>query len=619
MMSKSNLTGEVSSLAVERWDKRSLKFAVKASAYFLLGLLSSRAVIFGKCAPFGIAAVAASPPINGIFILLGVVVGNMLPYGAQYSLRYVAAAAAVFAFKWLLSDFSDFSSHKAFAPVLASGSCLITGFAVVVTGGGLYYGSIILLAETLLCGCSVVFFEGAFKAFDNPKELWSLSPQLLVSVTITFCVILLALEPLQFAGISLGRIAGIIIVLIAARYGRESAGAVSGISAGIILSLTGGNMSHILAGYGFGGLIAGVFAPLGRFACAASFILANLITNISLGGSSAALTGSFETVAAAVAFLVLPESLLCRISGALVPSYGDDGGKVKSECALNQLKASSQALNEIAHTIRQVNYKLKGMQNDDISVIFDEASNIVCKSCGMCMYCWNTVYDDTMGVLGSLSDKLQHGGTAAREDVPDYFAAHCCKLNDLLFAVNRCYGQYAARRAASLRTQQIRELLTGEIQNTALILSSIADDFADNTRSEDGGDRIKPAFAACGLSVANSCVCTDTHGHMTVHAWIDGSSVSRINSSELRDSLSKVCGEPLCGPKILDEPETGRLHMQFTRRPEFSISFGAAAIRKTGETLCGDACESFVDSHGRGGYEYLSDGMGSGGAAANGR
>lgn len=615
MMLKSNSAAGNLSTAFQSNVENSIGGALlRAAVGIFAGLFASRAMMFGKCAPFGIAAVAAASPGYGIFVLLGSITGYLLPGGPDYGMRYVAACAAVFLIKWVLSGFNELVLHPAFNPAIASAAALITGAAIVIAGGAVPYDILILFAETLLCGCSAVFFGQALNYIKKSSGLWGLSQRELISVIISLCVVLLALERVQFSGISLGRIAAIFVILSAARYGKETGGTITGVSTGMFLSLGGGHALYMLPGYGFGGLVAGVFAQFGRFACVLSFALANVIAGITASGSTTqALTGIYETVVASVIFLLVPESLLCRISGVFVPAGASDGRSVIDKMQ-KRLIDCAKALEDVSETVNEVTGKLSQTNTNDISEVYRDASDDTCKKCGMHMYCWGTVYNDTMSALNDTSEPLKKNRSLKRDDIPKHFAARCCKLTELIGTINRCYAEFLARKAADLKTGQLRRLLAPQLGSAACLLRDVASGFSPDKNSIKGGERVKAALAACGILSKNSEVSVDGRGRITVEAAIEGDS-KKVNREAMLSALSASCGRKLEGPEVLSGGEDGAVRLVFRQKPHFSVSFGEAAIQKTGETLCGDACQCFVDDQNRA-MLILSDGMGCGPRAA---
>lgn len=610
-----NGTSVVSLATVFSKSKKGLLLAiVRALFCFIIGMLTAQAKIFGICSPFGIAAVAAASPKDSIFVLFGAMVGYLLPSSVEYSIRYVAAVITVFLFKFLLSHIEEIKISKLYIPLLAGVPCLITGIAVIAAGDNSPFEVLIFIIEVLLCSCSAIFFYQTSDYLEKPSTLWGLSQRELISVTISCCILLLSLEGIQFSGISLGRILSIFLILAAARYGKENGGAIMGVSTGLFLSLFSTNMSAIVLGYGFGGLIAGVFSPMGRIFCVISFALTNIITSVSNGSDlTSALTCLYEVAVGSILFMIVPEKYLCRLSGLFMPTNQTSEKKVREE-VYDKLIKSAETLDEISDMVVQVRSKLKHTQSDDISEVFSTVSETTCKKCGMRMYCWGTVYNDTMNSLNDLGGLLKKDNHIERSDLPKHFAARCCKLNDLIASINSSYALMLAKRSAEIKVDQLRAITAPSFSNSACLMRDLAMSISLSKKRVDGSERIRSALAACGLSSISSEVYIDGFGRLSIEAEIEGRT-SHISRDKLLRTLKQSCGRSLDGPKISQIDGEDNIRMLFTQKPELSVSFGEAEIQKTGESLCGDACETFVDEYGRA-ILILSDGMGCGGRAA---
>lgn len=578
-----------------------------AAACFGAGFMASRALVFGDLAPFGIAAVTAAKKKALPFILLGAVFGTVLPHGPAYPIRYIAAMGAALVFRLLCAGMGGRSA--VYAPACAAAASGLTGAAVVLANGMQTHDAALCFAEMILCGCSAYFFEKAAPFLSQPSKLWGLRRRDLVSVLISFCVLLLALQPLAVHGISLGRIAGVLAILIAARFGGAGAGCAAGASMGLVLGLGGQDMAPVLAGYGFGGLIAGFFAPLGRFGCALAFVLANAAAGANMGGSSQVTADIVEVIAASVLFLLLPDKLLCRLSALFVAA---DERVSSKNTARSRLMEASQALRDVADTISRVGERLATMRSDDtLQHVFDEASDRACHRCGMRAYCWNTAYNDTMDAMNHLGVALRASGTATRKDVPKHFSGRCCRLGELLEAINRCYSEYTARNAARRQINGLRRMLSEQWNVIASFLSELGES-AVTKQVDLAPEPVRAAFATCGLAAEQAACRLDEKGHMSVEARVSTYPKSPINRTELAAELSVACGRRLDGPKVsLSGRETV---LRFRQKALYQIEYGQYSIRKSGEKLCGDAAFAF-EENGRA-VLLLSDGMGVGGSAA---
>ena len=613
MSRKSYAAYNISGIFAGHLETQAGKMFLNAATSFLAGLLTSRATILGGFSPFGIAMVAASSRTDSIFALLGAGIGYLLPYGPEYQMRYVAAAIIVFIFKWLFSGFEDTYQNPILLPAIAAAASLLTGIAVIISSGMTLSLTVDLVAETLICSCAVVFFEKALPFLRSPSRLWGLNRRELVSIIITYCVMLLAVSQLNFSGIALGRIIGVVTVLIAARYGSEAGGCITGAAVGLILGLGDRNMMFILGGYAFGGLMAGIFASAGRFGCTAAFILANAVVDISVGSTPQVIAGLYEVMAATVIFMLLPEKFLCRFSSVFFPVRELTGTKTAKNSISARLTAAATALGEVADTVSKVGDKLQNITEENISSVYSDAADITCKRCGMRMYCWGTAYNDTMDAFNGLTNVIEKKGELAREDVPRHFAGRCCRLGDLLSSINRCYGEFTTRSSSQRKTEFLRGLLIEEFGGLAIFLKDLSGDMSGTAEENHNDEEIRAAFSACGLSVSESVCSIDEKGRVSIEAAIEKKGKTVVNKQNLLEELSAVCGHKLDGPYVLGDKD--QLTLSFTQKPVLTCAFGKAVIKKSGEKLCGDAAESFVDEQGCA-VMILSDGMGCGGSAA---
>jgi stage II sporulation protein E len=613
-MSKSSFTeSNIGSLVASRLESKSGHAVLNAAVSFGAGVLFSRAEVFGSSTPFGVAAVAAADVGDTFFVMIGAIVGYLLPYGGEFSSKYIAAALAVFVIRLILSGFKSLASHPATSPVIASVTLLLTGMAVVFNNGMHPYDIVICLAETLLCGCAVLFLAVAVPLLKNPSKMWALDQQQRICVTISFCLLLLSISKLNIQGISLAHIIGILAVLIASRYGKEAGGSITGVAVGIILGFGDKSMMPMLANYGFGGLIAGVFAPLGRFGCAVAFILANTVSGLYLGSTNTVIIGLYEVLIATVLFMLIPEKFLCKFSVFFVTSHSDSSLENLKTTVSTRLVSVADALEEVSHTVTQVSRKLHNINNEDISVVYHNASLQTCKKCNMKMFCWETAYNDTMGVCNDMTKQLKNEHQIVRSDVPEHFAKRCIKLNEFLSSVNKCYSEYQANDFEQQKSTQLRNVLAEQFGGISNLLKDLATEFSAFTRTEFGRtDRVRTAFASCGLETSESSCRIDSRGRMTLEAEIKPGH-SRVSRNELVNELSHACGKVLSQPEITNEGEL--VHLKFYQKPQFTVKFGQAYLKKDGERLCGDAFDTFLDGSGQA-VMILSDGMGSGGRAA---
>ncbi len=82
--------------------QEAMKSIAQQAAFFALGLLAARAVVFGRCAPFGVAMAAAGPWEYTAAITLGAALGYILPGAVTVPMHCLMALFACVGIRWAL-------------------------------------------------------------------------------------------------------------------------------------------------------------------------------------------------------------------------------------------------------------------------------------------------------------------------------------------------------------------------------------------------------------------------------------------------------------------------------------------------------------------------------------
>ena len=259
------------------WDRAREAFsspyarkAILNTASFLGGMLCSRGLVFGKFAPFGVAAVASVPREGLWAAALGAFLGYLLPSPAAVPVRYAAAILAVTAIRWSLSELKGLNNHALFAPIVTFLPLLLTGMTLVLLNGSLNYTAALYVAESFLgAGCAYFLRRAANLLLGLTGDGKRRSSPVydsgdLAALVASVGVVALSFSGITFGGVSLGRMLLVLLVLTCARLGGVGGGTVAGVAAGVIQGLSTAGLSYLSGAYGLGGLMAGVFSPHGQ-------------------------------------------------------------------------------------------------------------------------------------------------------------------------------------------------------------------------------------------------------------------------------------------------------------------------------------------------------------------
>ena len=589
-----------------------LRQVARVAVWALVGLIVPRASVYGGMYPFGIGVAAAVSGPGALVVYFAAVVGYLLPMGAAFPLRYVAAIAAVGGIRWALGSLPAVSKRKGFAPVLAFLATAATGLAMSMAGGADVYKALLILAESLIAGGFAYFFAISMHAMQE-GNVPTLTAQQQAGLVVTGSVVLMALSAVQFAGISPGRIAAVVLVLLLARCGKEQGGAIAGVVLGVAMAMASPDHLVLAAAYAFGGLMAGIFSRFGRFAGAGGFLVSNILVYMITASDLTVVVSIYEVLAGSVLFVVLPRSVDKTINRFFVRGRDIPAVEGLRRSMVMRLDVASKAMGEVASTVDSVSKKLAGLSAPDLGSVYRGVSDSVCRVCGLRMYCWENCFSDTMSSLNDLTPILREKGHVDRNQITGHLARHCGRLEEIAAKVNAGYSEHLVREGAWRRLSEIRTVATDQFAGMAGLLEELSANFTGAQQVDtEAAARVLAVCEDHGLLVEDAVCFVGKTGRMTVEILADDTGVRLGHGRWFRD-ICEACGREFDHPVV--SRIGGAAKITLNEKPVFSLSVGSAQLHCTNEKLCGDAFETFPDGSGRM-VTVLSDGMGSGGRAA---
>ena len=591
------------------------KSAAKQIAAFTVGLLFSRGIVFAQYAPFGIAAAAAAPYDVLLSVVLGGTAGYLLPSNAVLPVHYIAALLAAAAIRWTLSGLAKLRMHPGFAPATAFLPTLVTGLSIVAVNGSGVITASMYISEALLSGGAAYFFFRTVSAVSSGRRAGEWSTQEIACASLTAAIFILSISGLEIAGISIARVIAVIMILFAARYGGVSGGSVAGVTAGVVFSLESAGVSYLSGAYALGGLMAGLFSPAGRFASAAAFVLSNGIASLQVGNSTAVMNGLYEVMAATVIYMLVP----VKAGGPLIGIFSrgaDDSRRAEGlrRSVIMKLDYAAKALGNVSQSVDEVSKKLSTACAPDISGVYHKSADEVCCNCGLKTYCWTRNFNDSMNVFNDLTEKLRKKGKIGREDFSPHFATHCGRINPMVEAVNKNYGEFAIKDAAENRARQIRGVVAGQFETTSRMLEDMAGELELYEKFDfTAAQKVEEVLRLAGAIPIDVSCRADRFGRISVEAVMNQGECAHLSKSEITKEISRVCGRSFQVPCI--SRAGGECRIQMNEMPAYRVKTGCAQHICGNGNLCGDCWKSFPDGNGRQ-IVIISDGMGTGGRAA---
>lgn len=578
----------------------------------VLGFLSARGLVFGKYAPFAVAAAATSPFSLMWTTVMGGSLGYLIPSAVDVPARYIAALLAVGAIRWSLSELKAVRDHPVFAPAVAFLPLLATGVTMVFINGSLSNVTAMYVAEAFLGAGTAYFLKRTVFLLETHRESAVFDSGDVAAVIVTLGVLLLSFSGVTISGVSVGRILIVLTILVCARLGGLSGGAVAGIAAGAVQGLSTAGLSYLSGAYGLGGLMAGVFSPLGKVAVAVAFVISNGIASLQVNGSVQVFYGAVEVAAASILYMLLPQSR--RLTNLFAVRHDRLPGDSLRKNVILRLRYAADAMQGASESVDKLSKALQESAADDLPGVYGRAAEKVCMSCSQCAVCWRKNRDETQKSFSRLTYPLREHGRVDRSDFDMPFLTRCGRAAEIRDAINGEYRELLAKESARMRAEQVRAVVEEHFRSTAQMLGDMAEEFEQYQHfDEDSAEQVREVLRRHELTPIEVCCRIDKFGRMTVEAHVMRTRGVHINKGQLTREISDACGRTFAQPGVSVSGD--RLRLQLSQKPVYMIQRGFAQHAANGAALCGDCATAFTDGSGRY-FAVLSDGMGTGGRAA---
>lgn len=581
--------------------------------YLLCGLLVSRGTLLGTLAPFGASYAAAVPKKYLFSSLVGTAFGYILLKPTD-SFRYIAVIVAIGALRWLMGDIEKVSKSRLFAPLAAFLPTLATGIALLFASTSTLSSFADCFIEAVLSGAAAYFISVSVQLADEKRGISAYTRQETASLVMTGCVLILAFGSLTFENISLGRIIAITAVLLCARYGGVNGGAVCGIATGAVFSIASRAQGFVCSGFAFGGLIAGMFAPVGKLGCAIAFLISNGIMSLAFGQNTQLAAVLIESLIGSVVFMILPKEVGNIISPVFSNEKNSSLGETLRKNIVMRLDFASKAIYNVRNDVNSVSDKLKDLYSPSFSVVCENVEKEVCNNCGLKTYCYEHRQGVTRDDFFRLEELLEAQGRISESDVEDAFVKNCCKKGEIARSMNLNYREYLSAIEAQRRVSDVRGVVAGQFSGVSDILSDLSDEFMNTMRCDlDSSERIISALSALG-AIPVECIClVSDGGRMSVELELSSKGDSKLSKGTIMREVSKCCGRRFDLPTVTCEGD--RIRAALCEMPVYDVEIGSDQHIANNGKLCGDCLDYFNDGFGKT-YALVCDGMGTGGRAA---
>lgn len=574
----------------------------------VLGLLMARTSLWGGIAPLGAALSAGIAKKYLSAAAFGSLLGYIIPSGEISALRYTAVLLAITAIRYIISGLKGVGKNAVWSGVTAL--FVVTGVNLASVGADFARYGAGGVAEGLLAAVGAYFIS---KASNYKLSLLNPSIEQTASLLISVNLAVVSLYSVSIDGISLGRIAMILLILFAARYGRTGIASICSITAAgmTVISDGGPQMAVVMC---LSGLSTGVFASMGKAACIIAEVSVAGVWAIVSTGSREALCFLIESVAAGLIFLIIPKTVTSSLSTIIAPPTVTPDTKGLRRTLTMRLGFASAALHGVSETVEDVARCLSISKKPSFATVLQKTEDEACKGCTFHMYCWEKQRKVTVDAALGMSDAIRKCRPVDLADVPDEFTERCLRIERFEDALSKNYTDFLSDINAEKRIAEMRSIVSHQMDGIADMLEELSDEFR-TAQNYDINQASRVAAALKEIDIrADECSCVvDKYGRMTVEIRLLQIPEMPINRARVLQCLQEVCERDFEPPEINRQGRT--YYITATEKAVFSVDCGCTQLSHSNNRHCGDTCRYFFDGRGRL-VVIVSDGMGSGGRAA---
>lgn len=574
----------------------------------VLGFIASRGVILNSLMPFGLAFVGGSPSVFLPSVAIGAFAGYFIPAAGSGGFRYISALLAIVAIRLFLSGYKRLCESPIF---LSAISTLANATVGIISHTGVPFEVLKLSAECIVVFGSVFMVHRSFAALQNEKSGFLLDSLICLMGTVT--ILIIGASRFLLFDLSLGRIFGVFMILIAAKYGGAAVSSALGIAISLAAAVTGA-FEGGFGIYAFAGLAAGIFVGLGKYAQSVSVIAAGIIGLSFMQFKNGSMIFITEIIIGSMVFLLIPRSLGVVIGKFFYrrPYLHTQESASKSLCL--KLNLASDALLDVSGTVTQVSQELGKINAPDFKSVLSYIEQDACAGCKLRLHCWENKNSDTVEAIMKMINIVKGCDNDPKDNSLNEFRGRCLRVKKMEDAVQNRYSHYASLLAAENRIDEVRQVVSEQFEGISAMLHELSSNISNEQQFDpNAAESAVSALKNIGIHTLECAAKVDKFGRLSLEMKVALNNDTVLNRLQIMKILSIACERDFDSPNISKAGEYALLTIN--EHPNYRIDIGIEQHCAVTGSICGDAYKCFNDGKGHF-IMILSDGMGTGGRAA---
>jgi stage II sporulation protein E len=588
---------------------------LKYIAYFAIAILISRVILVNKTAPFGIAFMITMlmnkeerlPLIAGC----GSLIGYLTLYKDIDNLGlYIVAIATL----TVTSYFINMLPKR--RRLLVIFLILYVEYIIFNAVVHSYSIGVNLLFSTFDVICIFPLYFIMNYAIVCTKEFRTkhlFSNEEIISMAIMLSLIISGTWGASVFEVSLRNILALTFVVVISYVNGSATGASAGVAIGAIVGMSSPNMISFISVYGLCGLTVGLFKDTGKWMSALSYVVTFSI--LKLYSDIGADFKIIEALITCIIILCIPRKVYNQLAIELdwekkQEKMNENHIEKIKDIFVGRLESFSDVLYNMSAIVNNLINNDKLLMKNKSSALVENLADRVCANCDMNSICWRRELHYTYSAFAELIQNYQEN----KDKVPAELERKCVKRTALVKNTEEIVNNYIISEMWRNRLTEGRQILAGQINNMAMSISEIMDEFNSNIRFNNDVERnLRKLFSINNIAFKDVFCFEDRKGRINAKVTMESCGGRQTCVKELLPVVNQACGSNMC---ISDDgcsinPNNNICTVTFEETPKYHVASYVGRECKNGEKYNGDSY-SFGKLKDGTYMMVISDGMGSG-------
>ena len=453
----------------------------------------------------------------------------------------------------------------------------------------------------------------ALKCINELESTYFFSNEEIISIGVLTCLLIAGIGSVGVFNMQVRNILALLTITIFAYIGGSGIGSAIGVSMGLVIGISSGDVLTSITLYGLCGLIIGIFKEVGRMFSLLSYFVVYFI--VWMYSSSFNIYGGIEVIISSIVFLLIPKIFIEAISKEF---NREKKIEVINDIHLNGIKTEfTNRLSSMKSILSTLASSIVNLGENDIlslsnkgSAMVESLADRVCYDCELKQRCWDRNLHSTFDGFTELISSCENNDLL----IPKYLKDKCVKTRSLIKNSQEIVNNYTINEGLKTRLIEGRNIIANHINNISSTMESMIRDFEKDISICVEIDKVlRKAFNRNKIDYVDVFSYLDKHGRMKIKVTTNHPEDERYCTKNIIPIINTLVKVPvsISNEETKINPNTGECSIIIEETPKYHMTSYAAIKAKDGEDYIGDSY-SFSRSNDGTYINIISDGMGSG-------